>query len=96
MWTYCPRPAATFTPTLPHALPRPTVSKRARYSSRSITTPNRSANKVFLRRGLVLVAYDASGLHILKSTKGRLTLRAIFPAPPARPKTKKKKTKKKK
>jgi len=51
--------------------------------------PNRSANKVFLRRGLVLVAYDAAGLHILRSKGRTLTLRAIFPAPP------KKKTKKK-
>ncbi len=54
--------------------------------------PNRSANKVFLRRGLLLVAYDASGLHILKAAKGRLTLRAIFPVPrkkkPAKKKTK--------
>jgi hypothetical protein len=57
----------------------------ATYKSR----PNRSANKIFLRRGLVLVAYDAAGLHILKAAKGRLTLRAIFPVPP------KKKTKKK-
>lgn len=45
-------------------------------------TPNRSANKVLLRRGLVLVAYDAAGLHILKAARRRLTLRAIFPPPP--------------
>ncbi len=73
---------------------------RPRLVSTYKSTPNRSANKIFLRRGLVLVAYDASGLHILKSAKGRLTLRAIFPAPPTRPKTRpktnRKKTKKKK
>lgn len=60
--------------------------KRPRRVSSYRPKPNRSANKVFLRRGLVLVAYDAAGLHILKSKGRSLKLRAIFPAPPKRKK----------
>ena len=55
---------------------------RPRLMSTYKSSPNRSANKVYLQRGLVLVAYDAAGLHILKSAGRSLTLRAIFPAPP--------------
>ncbi len=46
------------------------------------TRPNRSANRVLLRRGLLLVAYDAAGLHILGVKRRRLRLRAVFPPKP--------------
>lgn len=62
---------------------------RPRMMSTYKSKPNRSANKVHLRRGLLLVAYDAAGLHILASKGGSLKLRAIFPAPPKKKKKKK-------
>jgi hypothetical protein len=55
---------------------------RPRQVSAYTPKPNRSANRIFLRRGLVLVAYDAAGLYVLRSAGRALTLRAVFPPLP--------------
>ncbi|MFH2007119.1 MAG: hypothetical protein ABI333_11080 [bacterium] len=54
----------------------------ARYQSK----PNRSANKVLLRRQRLYVAYDAAGLHILQVAGRRLLQRSVFPPPPKKSK----------